>query len=36
VALSRVRTLAGLYLKEWLRGVWVSDEASKYYTGENV
>jgi ATP-dependent exoDNAse (exonuclease V) alpha subunit len=36
VALSRVRTLAGLYLKEWPRGVWVSDEASKFYTGGNV
>jgi ATP-dependent DNA helicase PIF1 len=31
VAISRVRTLAGLNLKEWPGGVWVSNEARNFY-----
>ncbi len=31
VAVSRVRTLAGLHFKDWFRGVWVSEEAIKFY-----
>jgi len=31
VALSRVRTLDGLLLKEWFNGVYVSDEAVNFY-----
>ena len=30
VALSRVRTLAGLYLKDVFKGVWVSQEAIEF------
>lgn len=33
VAISRVRSLRGLNLKEWPRGVWVSQEAMKFYGG---
>jgi len=31
VAVSRVRTLAGLHFKDWFKGVWVSEEALKFY-----
>lgn len=31
VALSRVRTLAGLFLKDWFSGVFVSAEAIEFY-----
>lgn len=31
VALSRVRNLEGLYLKDWFSGVFVSDEAIRFY-----
>jgi ATP-dependent DNA helicase PIF1 len=31
VAVSRVRTLAGLHFKDWFKGVWVSDEAIRFY-----
>jgi ATP-dependent exoDNAse (exonuclease V) alpha subunit len=31
VAVSRVRTLAGLNFKDWFKGVWVSDEAIRFY-----
>ena len=31
VALSRLRNLAGLYLKEWIKGVHVSDAAINFY-----
>lgn len=31
VALSRVRTLEGLLLKEWFHGVYVSDQAVNFY-----
>jgi ATP-dependent exoDNAse (exonuclease V) alpha subunit len=31
VALSRVRTLAGLQLKEWFRGLYVSNEALNFH-----
>ena len=33
VAVSRVRTLAGLHFKEWFKGVHVSPEAIKFYGG---
>jgi ATP-dependent exoDNAse (exonuclease V) alpha subunit len=32
VAVSRVRTLAGLHFKDWFKGVWVSEEALKFYS----
>ncbi len=31
VAVSRVRTLAGLRFKDWVKGVWVSEEAIRFY-----
>jgi hypothetical protein len=31
VAVSRVRTLAGLHFKEWFKGVHVSPEAIEFY-----
>jgi ATP-dependent exoDNAse (exonuclease V) alpha subunit len=31
VAVSRVRTLAGLHFKDWFKGVWVSPEAIRFY-----
>ncbi len=31
VALSRLRSLSGLYLKEWIKGVHVSEEAISFY-----
>jgi ATP-dependent exoDNAse (exonuclease V) alpha subunit len=31
VAVSRLRTLAGLQFKEWFRGVHVSPEAIRFY-----
>ena len=31
VAVSRVRTLVGLHFKDWFKGVWVSDEAIRFY-----
>ncbi len=31
VALSRLRSLRGLYLKEWIKGVHVSDAAINFY-----
>jgi ATP-dependent DNA helicase PIF1 len=31
VALSRVRTLAGLHLKEWFKGLYVSNDALNFY-----
>ena len=31
VAVSRVRTLAGLHFKDWFKGVWVSNEAIRFY-----
>lgn len=31
VALSRLRSLSGLYLKEWIKGVHVSDAAINFY-----
>jgi ATP-dependent DNA helicase PIF1 len=31
VALSRVRTLAGLHLKDWFKGLWLSEEALRFY-----
>ena len=31
VAVSRVRTLAGLFFKEWFKGVHVSPEAIQFY-----
>jgi len=33
VAVSRVRTLAGLNFKEWFKGVHVSPEAIEFYQG---
>jgi ATP-dependent exoDNAse (exonuclease V) alpha subunit len=33
VAVSRVRTLAGLHFKEWFKGVHVSPEAIRFYEG---
>jgi ATP-dependent exoDNAse (exonuclease V) alpha subunit len=33
VAVSRVRTLAGLQFKEWFRGVHVSPDAIEFYKG---
>ena len=33
VAVSRVRTLAGLHFKDWFKGVWVSEEAIRFYEG---
>lgn len=33
VAVSRVRTLAGLYFKEWFKGLHVSPEAIQFYQG---
>jgi ATP-dependent DNA helicase PIF1 len=33
VAVSRVRTLAGLHFKDWFRGVHVSPEAIQFYEG---
>lgn len=35
VAVSRVRTLAGLQFKEWFKGVHVSPEAIQFYQGKN-
>lgn len=34
VAVSRVRTLAGLHFKEWFKGLHVSPEAIRFYEGE--
>jgi ATP-dependent exoDNAse (exonuclease V) alpha subunit len=34
VAVSRVRSLAGLHFKDWFKGVWVSEEALKFYEAE--
>ncbi len=34
VAVSRVRTLAGLHFKEWFRGLHVSPEAIRFYEGK--
>jgi len=31
VALSRLRSLEGLYLKDWIKGVYVSDAAIRFY-----
>lgn len=31
VAVSRVRTLAGLHFKDWFKGVWVAPEALEFY-----
>jgi ATP-dependent DNA helicase PIF1 len=31
VAVSRVRTLAGLNFKDWFSGVWVSEQAIRFY-----
>jgi hypothetical protein len=31
VAVSRVRTLAGLHFKEWIKGLHVSQEAVNFY-----
>ena len=33
VAVSRVRSLAGLYFKDWFKGVHVSPEAIRFYQG---
>ncbi len=33
VAVSRVRTLAGLNFKEWFKGLQVSPEAIRFYDG---
>jgi ATP-dependent DNA helicase PIF1 len=33
VALSRLRSLEGLFLKDWIRGVFVSSDAVKFYEG---
>lgn len=33
VALSRLRSIEGLYLKEWIKGVHVSDAAINFYKG---
>ena len=33
VAVSRVRTLAGLHFKEWFKGVHVAPEAIQFYEG---
>jgi ATP-dependent exoDNAse (exonuclease V) alpha subunit len=33
VALSRLRTLSGLHLKDWFSGVFVSKAATDFYTG---
>jgi len=35
VAVSRVRTLAGLQFKDWFKGVHVSPEAIEFYQGKN-
>jgi len=35
VAVSRVRTLAGLQFKDWFKGVHVSPEAIEFYQGLN-
>jgi ATP-dependent exoDNAse (exonuclease V) alpha subunit len=35
VAVSRVRSLAGLNFKEWFKGVHVSPEAIEFYQGKN-
>ena len=35
VAVSRVRTLAGLNFKDWFKGVHVSPEAINFYKGNN-
>jgi ATP-dependent exoDNAse (exonuclease V) alpha subunit len=31
VAISRVKTLAGLHSKQWPNGIWISEEAMKFY-----
>jgi hypothetical protein len=31
VAVSRVRSLAGLHFKDWFKGVFVSQEAIDFY-----
>jgi ATP-dependent DNA helicase PIF1 len=31
VAVSRVRTLGGLHFKDWFSGVWVSEQAIRFY-----
>ena len=31
VAVSRVRTLAGLHFKDWFKGVWVAEQALEFY-----
>jgi len=36
VAVSRVRTLAGLQFKEWFKGVHVSPEAIRFYQGRGL
>jgi ATP-dependent exoDNAse (exonuclease V) alpha subunit len=33
VAVSRVRTLTGLHFKDWFKGVFVSNEAVRFYEG---
>jgi ATP-dependent exoDNAse (exonuclease V) alpha subunit len=33
VAVSRVRTLAGLHFKDWFKGLHVSPEAIEFYKG---
>ncbi len=33
VAVSRVRTLAGLHFKDWFKGVWVAEPALEFYGG---
>jgi ATP-dependent exoDNAse (exonuclease V) alpha subunit len=33
VALSRLRSLSGLYLKDWIKGVHVSEAAINFYRG---
>jgi hypothetical protein len=34
MAVSRVRTQAGLHFKDWFKGVWVSDESIRFYEGQ--
>lgn len=35
VALSRLRSLSGLYLKEWIKGIHISEEAINFYRNLN-
>jgi ATP-dependent exoDNAse (exonuclease V) alpha subunit len=36
VALSRLRGLSGLYLKDWISGIFVSQEAIQFYRNLNT